>query len=59
MMHYGWYMVWYHILGGFVIAGITIIYATLAALRLRPSTRNLPVQEKELEEVRDNRAANL
>lgn len=47
MAHYGWYMPYYHFLGAFVIAGITLIYATLAALRLRPSVRNLPAKNRE------------
>jgi len=42
MQNYGWYMPMYHFLGTYVISGVTLVYAVLAATRLRPRVRLTP-----------------
>ena len=42
MPHAGWYMGMYHFLGTYVIAGVTVAYALLACVRMRPHTRRAP-----------------
>lgn len=44
--HTGWYMWWYHFIGTYLIAGVTLAYAVLALSRLRPRIRLSPERSK-------------
>ena len=46
MPHAGWYMPMYHFLGTYVIAGVTVAYALLACVRMRPRVRLTPKKRK-------------